>query len=219
MELCIYKQKKNIIVKVIDKKNKIYENEYHNFDLISSDETLKNIILKHKVHVLISSTFVFKFENNYPLINKKKVIDYHKNQLKLIYPEVSNIYKLKIKKNHNNYEVKSLFLDDSLVMMFKKLQLDIYNSSIVGDDLHYDAYLYLNDYELSLWINDDLKYQMIDVEQNSSYCAMNVLKTLYYYLYKGPIYIINEAKASNKMNQMIHYLKQNVEKQVEVIEI
>lgn len=211
MKITINLNKKGYVIEYFDRRIKKVD-EVNDLSAYVIDSSFK----QKKVNLLISRCLVNIYKASYPIMSKKKLREYHLKKYRELYNDIKP-YTIKITKAKNHFDVTSYHFTKE-VSDFLNNHLKVKNITLASSIKKEKDYLKIDDYELRLVINCNEVYYSSLNDFNVSLLEFNVLKAIYSSLFCGTLKIINNS-ADKKTIQLINYLRQNVEKQVEIIEI
>lgn len=212
MKLSISVSKKGYVAYLIDKKNQRMV-EINNLD----NNPLSDLVKGEKVSIELSPLLVNVFTEGYPIMPKKKLLLYHKKKYQELYDE-EEYYKLKIKHIKNHYVLTSYHLLKDTKKLLENITYNTSSITLIGENNKKNNYLYIGLNDIFLYLKNELVYFGTLNDFIVANVAQNIIKAIYQALYVGQIDLIikNDDK---KVYQLITYIKQNIEKRVEIIEV
>ena len=192
MELNIIYQRHKRLISII---NKINNNQYLiNYDISELRNYLSENNIK-KTKILIDINNLIPLYNEYPIMTKKKTLNYHHNLINQLYGDLYLAFKTHIIKSHNKYLVESLLVDKNLISdilsLGKRIKLSLNPEIIKLFRLknHYKNILYINKETLIIFINGRLVLEKEIVKDIN--LLINKIGLLFYALnFKDTLYMI-----------------------------
>ena len=217
MKIRIFKNKKLYIIDIV-RKNQIVEtfqtNKIDQFQLL--DKVQKQI----KV-IEFYNGVVITFRSNYPKFSKNKIYKLHFNKLKTCLGDIKyKIVKTVINEIDNNVECCFYYINEEVMNFLSNNKILNKLTTLVNDKVvlnkKYNSLILVNNYEISLYNNQILKYYNINNKNIVQY--LNVLSSMLFLNYKTrKLYIAIPKEQYNDYLNFVNSLKNEIEERVKII--
>ena len=222
MNLNIKFLKKNYILTFIKNTNVEWSVSINDLNELYRMEEWQNII-NNEIEICIEYPLVNIAYFKFPILKNKNITKINKSLVESHYKGFL-LYRVYYLKNKNiKYALSALIernLYEFIEQNFRKYKFVLFPQDIISKLVKkYNSIVFLSRNYLFMYIDKELVYFRFSEINNIKYLEMMILRTLYAKLFKGKLYFINLNNDFNAFENLINVLKENVEKEVMLIEI
>lgn len=186
-------------------KKEVFNQNFENIELLLNNEVLEDVLRNKRIELLVSNSLVLLFSDQYPLISRKEIKNFHFNKINKLLGFDSPPFSIKIQKKNRMIYINSFHLVRYIRTIVEKFKINVQNVNVYGINPRLKDYLLFDAHEVTLFIRGERCYTSL-LDLSTSIIIKNLYKSLddeCFFSKVNFVILAKSEKAISIMNQLI----------------